>query len=258
MYGYCRFGNIEFKNATRWKTKLHPLQYIVLVLLSAALLLPMLPLQTYFSAFLEQAGVVPPESYMPSFEGNAPNLLIGILLVCALTAVCEETVFRGAVLNASRSLGGFGAVLLSGALFALIHTNPFQTLHPLVLGILFGWIAFVTESMLASVTLHFCNNLWILLIGYFGEAAVLDFAMQNAAWLIPVGILLTAALIVLFWLATKKFQKREIVTEDSERVNALFRPTADRKKDLWKGICFYVPTALVCAVLWITVFTGGV
>ena len=258
VYLYCTFGNVEFKNATRWKTKLHPLQYVVLVLLSLALLLPMLPLQTYFSQFLENMGVLPPESYMPPFEGNFVNLLLGILFVGALTAVCEETVFRGAVLNDSRSIGGFGAIVLSGSLFALIHTNPFQTLHPLVLGMLFGWVAYVTESMLASVTLHFCNNCWVLLISYFGETAILKFTMQNAVWLIPVGVVLTAALLFLFWLVTKKYQKREPVTDDSERVNALFRPTADKRKDLRKGICFYVPAALACLVLWIKVLQGGI
>lgn len=86
-----------------------------------------------------------------------------LLVVVALTpAVCEELVFRGVLLQGLRSrLRGWTAVLLSAAVFGAFHLS-FETAIRFVptmwIGLLVGWVAWRTRSVLAGMGMHFVNN----------------------------------------------------------------------------------------------------
>ena len=64
--------------------------------------------------------------------------LAGLLIVAALLpAICEELVFRGTVAQSlAQSKNKWAALAISGALFAIFHANPAQTVHQFVLGAL--------------------------------------------------------------------------------------------------------------------------
>lgn len=84
----------------------------------------------------------------------------GYFTLCLLVPFVEELVFRGAIL---RSLSGFfknpwAAIALSSAMFALVHGNPAQMPHALLIGLLLGWMYVRTGSILPGVILHWVNN----------------------------------------------------------------------------------------------------
>ena len=85
----------------------------------------------------------------------------GYAVVCLLAPVAEEIVFRGAVL---RTLLGWKPeqrwlmILLSALLFALAHLNPEQLLHPILIGILLGWMYERTRSVVPGIVFHWGNN----------------------------------------------------------------------------------------------------
>jgi len=74
----------------------------------------------------------PPQGYLEAFrrlhEALRPagplDALVSLLAIAAAPAVCEEIVFRGAVLPAFvRPLGAWGAAVFSALLFGLIHLD---------------------------------------------------------------------------------------------------------------------------------------
>jgi membrane protease YdiL (CAAX protease family) len=90
-----------------------------------------------------------------------PDIPIGvlILLVSVFPALCEELLFRGALLRAFRPrLGAVGAVLLSAALFAIMHVYPAQMLPTFVFGLVLGALALRSGSVVTSMLVHLVHN----------------------------------------------------------------------------------------------------
>ena len=90
-----------------------------------------------------------------SLRGKA--LLFSFLLIEA--PLLEELLFRGVVFGGfSKIMPVWGAMLLSGFLFAFVHVNA-STLIPLwFLGIAFAWIYVRTGTLLAPMAVHFIFN----------------------------------------------------------------------------------------------------
>jgi sodium transport system permease protein len=96
---------------------------------------------------------------------NAP--LWQVLAVIALApAVCEELAFRGFILSGLRRSGHpLAAVLLSSALFGLAHGILQQSIGAAVIGIVIGYLAIKSGSLLPGVVYHAIHNGLSVLIG---------------------------------------------------------------------------------------------
>lgn len=84
----------------------------------------------------------------------------GYAIIGLLAPFVEEIVFRGAIL---RSLLGWTtrhwvAIAISALLFALIHANPAQMPHALIIGMLLGWLYYRTNSIVPGLAYHWVNN----------------------------------------------------------------------------------------------------
>jgi membrane protease YdiL (CAAX protease family) len=89
-------------------------------------------------------------------QGHLASRVFLLVLVAPLT---EELLFRGIFLPGllSRYRPGV-AVLLTAALFAAIHLNPWQFLSALTLGSLIGWVYLRTGSIALCVFAHAIAN----------------------------------------------------------------------------------------------------
>ncbi|MCR4582875.1 MAG: CPBP family intramembrane metalloprotease [Prevotella sp.] len=86
---------------------------------------------------------------------------VGYLAVGLLAPFAEEVVFRGAILRALlawKPERHWMAIVISALLFALVHMNPAQMPHALLVGLLLGWMYFRTNSIIPGVTYHWVNN----------------------------------------------------------------------------------------------------
>jgi sodium transport system permease protein len=122
----------------------------------------------------------PPDSLVKAMErllmlGDRPMPLWMALLAVALTpAICEEVFFRGLVMNGLRSLGMAPAIGISALLFAAAHASVYRLLPTLLLGIVLGYVAWKTGSILASMIVHALNN---------GIIAAMTQSQELVAWL---------------------------------------------------------------------------
>lgn len=85
------------------------------------------------------------------------NLTISVLfvMVAVLAPVFEETLFRGFFLTSlTRYLPTWGAIVVSGGLFALAHLNLSDILPLTVLGIVLGFVYTRSHNLLSSILLH--------------------------------------------------------------------------------------------------------
>lgn len=77
----------------------------------------------------------------------------------------EEFFFRDLLLNSLRKYGLRFAIIIQALIFGLLHKNIISIIHVTASGILYGYIAIMTNSILPTITLHIMHNLFSILIG---------------------------------------------------------------------------------------------
>lgn len=87
------------------------------------------------------------------------GLSAAVLLVALLPAVAEEVTFRGVVLAGLRRSGSrWIAVVGSALIFGLFHLNPYHVVAASVVGLLLGWVALESGSIVPGMLIHLVNN----------------------------------------------------------------------------------------------------
>lgn len=88
------------------------------------------------------------------------GFILTVVVLALLPAVCEEMLFRGALIPVVRRLTGgwVSAVVISAVVFSLAHADVTGLLARTILGVLLGAVFVITRSVFASVVFHFFNN----------------------------------------------------------------------------------------------------
>lgn len=138
---------------------------------------------------------------------------LGIIGICLSGPLAEEIVFRGAVL---RSLLEWTdktwlAILISAALFSLIHMTLSQAIPIFIYGMLFGWLYVRTKSILPSTIIHIANNTFATLFYIaYGENIKLWQLLPNkttGALLLSFTFISSMILIYAFAIKTRRSRK---------------------------------------------------
>ena len=150
-------------------------------LITVFLIALMLPLNELFLKLIVLSGLPEPSVDLPM--QIAPLIVVS----CVLAAMTEEVLFRGTVARTlADNKNKLAALAISGALFALFHTNPAQTLHQFVLGALLTLLVLRSGSVWTTVLVHFFNNLLAVILTFLLE----DDAVFVNYWyvFVPVGL----------------------------------------------------------------------
>lgn len=109
-------------------------------------------------------------------ELNAVPLLWKLTALAFAPALCEELFFRGFLYHAFRTaLSPWGTILLTAGLFGLFHVLVrdallFERFLPTALmGVVLGWCAHRTGSILPGMLLHVIHNGGLLLLPQWGQ-----------------------------------------------------------------------------------------
>lgn len=88
-----------------------------------------------------------------------------LFLVALSPAICEEVLFRGAILSSLRGrMPGWVVILLVGVLFGLFHMSIYRVVPTGLTGIALTYAVWRTRSILAGVIIHFINNAALILV----------------------------------------------------------------------------------------------
>ena len=138
------------------------------------------------------------------------DLLLQLFVVALIPAVCEELFFRGALQQILRRWFGnmHVAVIVTAILFSLAHGDLYGLVPRFVLGLILGYLFFLSGSMLVNVCAHFCNNALIVILYYLYHQGVLATSPDTPLlmpWLTT--LLCTLAAVALFILYFSKNDK---------------------------------------------------
>ncbi len=151
------------------------------------------------------------------------ELVLQFMVFCLVPAICEEFLFRGAILTNCLPFGRGNAILISALLFGVMHQNAEQILYAFGAGILLGVVYEKTGSIWNCFFLHMINNfistfepLFFEKIGtrYFGLATTVFEIL-----LFVLGTVCIIFLIIRFSPGKQKFEdgifEKKVLTSDS-------------------------------------------
>ena len=214
--------------------KLSPKYFLIAFLLQFGLF-SLSEINAVFIKFLENFGYENTPIQIPSLDGFG---LVGVLLtVAVLPAVFEEIVFRGIVLRGLKPFGSAFAVLLCGALFAVFHQNPAQTVYQFCCGAAFALLALRSKSVFPTMLAHFLNNAAVILLTKFGSPVLPT--PVTVAFFVLSAVSLVAALVSLVF-----FDKNG-------------NPERDKRRGM-HFLLFASVGLLVCVLSWFANFFGGI
>jgi len=118
-----------------------------------------------------------------------------LLLVAVTPAICEECLFRGPILRGLRTrFDGVAAAVITAALFGLFHMDVYRLIPTALLGIMLGFIALESGSIVASMVAHFCNNAMLVTLASLGLDRPMEALSQRALTLLVIAsLVLTGA-----------------------------------------------------------------
>jgi len=139
------------------------------------------------------------------------GLLLNLLIIALIPAVGEELTFRG-VLQQSLTHGLKNphiAIVLSASIFSFIHFQFYGFLPRLFLGLLLGYMFYITGSLWTSILMHFLNNGTAVVLYYLNNRDIIHvdvehFGALDNPWLVAASALVTVGLIVWSWWRAKQ------------------------------------------------------
>ncbi len=125
-------------------------------------------------------------------SGEWVMLLLGVVL---LAAFAEEMLFRGFLQVSLEHKGDpTRAVLLTSLTWTMVHVNPYWAIQIFIIGVVIGFLAWRTNSILPAIIVHGMNNLLSLVFYNLGDQ-LNWYLMGNH---VSVYILIPAAFIVVW------------------------------------------------------------
>ncbi len=136
-----------------------------------------------FFYFVNGGSVAAITNYYSDFSGSQEGFghLEIILSLIIIPAICEEFLFRGIIFNEYRKYGTANAVIISALCFAMLHFSVESFFVYLFSGLLLGFCAAMTKSILPSIAIHLLSNTLSI---YASDAFLRITVVKNGAYFI--------------------------------------------------------------------------
>ena len=121
-----------------------------------------------------------PNNLEEQFQAMA-GTLSGFLGICIVGHIMEEIIMRRVILKemAKVTKSMWWGIIISSALFAIIHINPIQIVFAMPAGIFLGWIYCKTGSLLVPICIHIINNTISFVLMSVGTEGEGEFSLNS-------------------------------------------------------------------------------
>lgn len=140
------------------------------------------------------------------------EMILVILVVAVVPGVCEEIFFRGFVQKSFEfSIKPLWAIIISSLVFSLYHFNPYGFLALIILASYFGFAAYLSNSIVIPIVLHFIHNLISIIVYFFeGSEELLNTAIvtHEEFQFNTISLVLLTIIFFIFLFLVKKYYNR--------------------------------------------------
>jgi hypothetical protein len=196
-----------------------------LILIGVILMFVSIPVTTSLTTWNESMNLggafAQLEEYMKALEETAQaatekmldvntfgGMLFNLVIIALIPAVGEELTFRGVLQQSlTRKMNPHIAIILSSAIFSFIHFQFYGFLPRMFLGMLLGYMFYITNSLWTSMLMHFVNNGATVVVYYLCNIGVIEdaehFGETQNVWIIIASAVITIGLIVWSWIKAR-------------------------------------------------------
>lgn len=152
------------------------------------------------------------------FISSENAVILAFIHIGIVPALFEEVMFRGYILRAfEKSWGIIAAVLVSGILFGMYHIQPSNIIPLSVLGILFAYVTYISDSLIPAMVAHLLNNGGQVIYGAMNPE-FLDQELSGAFDMSAESVLYIAGSFILSAALVYVMQKQKMITEEAGNV----------------------------------------
>lgn len=132
------------------------------------------------------------------------SLCSSLLIIAALAAVSEELLFRSVIQKALIKLfkNAHVAIVVTAFVFSAVHMDFFGFFPRFILGLMLGYMFWMSGSIFPSMLMHFVNNATIVMLYYlntrgFSDIDIDNFGNTSSVLLILSSLIATVAIFVI-------------------------------------------------------------
>lgn len=140
------------------------------------------------------------------------SLFSSLLIIAALAAVSEELLFRSVIQRWLMKLfkNVHVAIIVTAIVFSAFHMDFFGFFPRLFLGVMLGYMFWMTGSIFPSMLMHFVNNATIVMLHYLNTRGFIDidvdhFCSTDNVLVIILSLIMTVAIFII----CNRFSKRQ-------------------------------------------------
>jgi CAAX amino terminal protease family. len=134
---------------------------------------------------------------------NGSNLVIGIVIFGLLAAISEEFLFRSVIQKALVKLfkNAHIGIIVTALVFSAFHTDFYGFFPRFILGLMLGYMFWMSGSIWASIIMHFTNNATIVMLYFLNKKEVINIDVEsvgstNNAFFIILSLVVTVAIFI--------------------------------------------------------------
>lgn len=157
------------------------------------------------------------------------DFVLAIFASALLPSLIEEIMFRYLPMRALKGVPRGRVIMLSAIFFAFAHASLYQIPYALFAGFAFMLLDLIAGSILPSLILHFLNNLFSLVLIFFGDNLAVKISVN------VIGSLLLVLSLVLFVKERKKLL---------DKIKEVFTPE-EHETVLLEPLPFIIPALIV-------------
>ncbi|MFY0673953.1 MAG: CPBP family intramembrane metalloprotease [Bacteroidia bacterium] len=139
-------------------------------------------------------------------------IVLNLLMFVILPAFLEEIYFRGMIQKVITNISGLPhfAIVLTSMLFAVVHGNLPGFLAYFVMGLVLGYLFYLTGNLKYSIIFHLLNNGLSLLLDWMYRSGNLSFDPNDSSVPVFPGVLTTLFILAIIYKLYKDTQKPKL------------------------------------------------
>ena len=150
------------------------------------------------------------------------SLFSGLLIVAALAAISEELLFRSVIQKAFIKIckNAHVGIILTAIVFSAFHGDFFGFVPRFILGLMLGYMFYLSGSIFPSMLMHFVNNGTIVMLYYLNKKEVINvdietFGLTDNVLVIALSLIVTVAIFIVCY----RFRNKEADAHGASLLN---------------------------------------
>ena len=150
------------------------------------------------------------------------SLFSGLLIVAALAAISEELLFRSVIQKAFVKIckNAHVGIIITAIVFSAFHGDFFGFVPRFILGLMLGYMFYLSGSIFPSMLMHFVNNGTIVMLYYLNTRGFIDvdvetFGLTDNVLVIALSLIVTVAIFVVCY----RFRNKEADARGASLLN---------------------------------------